>query len=186
MKYTVFLDRDGVINQDSSAYIKSPDEFHFIPKSCEAISLLTHHGFNVILITNQSAIGRKMITQRVLDTIFDKLKTGVTKAGGHIMDIFFCPHTPDAGCDCRKPLPGMITRAQNIYNLDPDHCMMVGDSAKDIECGLAGGCAKTLLVATGNGEKARKTLAAKGIFPDFYGKDLFEAALWIIRHVKPA
>jgi D-glycero-D-manno-heptose 1,7-bisphosphate phosphatase len=183
MKYVVFLDRDGVINQDSPAYIKTPDEFHFIPNSPEAIALLTRHGFDVILITNQSAIGRKMVTQKVLDAIFDKLKTGVEKAGGHITDIFFCPHTPEAGCDCRKPLPGLITRAMATYDIDPGQSLMVGDSAKDIECGLAAGCAKTLLVATGNGENALRTLAENSIHPDFFGKDLLEVAQWIIHNV---
>ncbi len=185
MGYVVFLDRDGVINQDSPDYIKNPDEFHFIPKSPEAIALLTRHGFDVILITNQSAIGRKMMDPSVLDTIFDKLKKGVAKAGGNITDIFFCPHTPEAGCDCRKPLPGLIHQAKAAYNIDPTQSLMVGDSAKDIECGQAAGCAKNILVATGNGEKAIKTLADKGIIPDFYGKDLFETALWIIQHVNP-
>jgi D-glycero-D-manno-heptose 1,7-bisphosphate phosphatase len=184
MKRVVFLDRDGVINRDSSAYIKEPSEFHFIPKSPEAIALLTREGFDVILITNQSAIGRKMVTPGVLDQIFDKLKTGVTKAGGHITDIFFCPHTPEAGCDCRKPLPGLIHQAMAAYKIDPGQSVMVGDSAKDIQCGLGAGCAKNLLVATGNGKKAIKTLADKGIHPDFYGADLFEVAQWIIQ-VKP-
>ncbi len=184
MGYIIFIDRDGVINQDSPAYIKDPSEFHFIPKSCEAIALLTRHGFDVILITNQSVIGRKMVTQKVLDAIFDKLKTGVAKAGGHITDIFFCPHAPDAGCDCRKPLPGLIIQAIRTYNIDPAQSLMVGDSVKDIECGHAAGCAKNLLVATGNGKKALKLLADKGITPDFYGKNLFEAAQWIIQHVK--
>ena len=101
----VFLDRDGVINQDSPAYIKSPEEFHFIPGSPEAISLLCDHGFDVILITNQSAVGRKMIDLETLSLIFDKLRTGVAKVGGTIKDIFCCPHTPDEGCDCRKPAP---------------------------------------------------------------------------------
>ncbi len=186
MGTSVFLDRDGVINQDSLAYIKIPGEFHFIPKSPEAIALLTRHGFDVILITNQSAIGRGMVTPRVLDAIFDKLKTGVAAAGGHIKDIFFCPHTPDAGCDCRKPLPGLILQAMAVYGIDPGQSFMVGDSAKDIECGLAAGCGKNLLVATGNGKKAIKTLADKGIVPNFYGQDLFEVAQWIIQHVKPA
>jgi D-glycero-D-manno-heptose 1,7-bisphosphate phosphatase len=185
MGYTIFLDRDGVINEDSPAYIKNPDEFHFILKSPEAIALLTQHGFDVILITNQSIIGRNMVTPKVLDAIFEKLKTGVQKAGGSIKDILFCPHTPDAGCDCRKPLPGLIHNAMKIHDLDPGHTMMVGDSVKDIKCGLAAGCAKNLLVATGNGKAALKILGDKGIHPDFFGKDLFDTALWIILHVNP-
>lgn len=182
---TIFLDRDGVINEDSPAYIKHPDEFHFIPKSPEAIALLCRHGFDIILITNQSAIGRNMMSLETSEAIFEKLKKGVDRAGGSIKDIFFCPHLPKAGCDCRKPLPGLILQALKTHSLDPGHSLMVGDSARDIECGLAAGCVKTILVATGNGPVALKTLAAKGIVPDYYAKDLFDAALWIIRHVKP-
>jgi len=185
MGYTIFMDRDGVINEDSPAYIKHSSEFHFIPKSPQAIALLTQYGFDVILITNQSIIGRKMVTPQVLDAIFEKLKTGVKEAGGQIKDIFFCPHTPDAGCECRKPLPGLIYNAMKTHAIDPGHSLMVGDSVKDIECGLAAGCAKNLLVATGNGKKALKTLGNKGIVPDFFGKDLFETALWIIQNVNP-
>ena len=184
MKRIVFLDRDGVINQDSDAYIKTPDEFHFIPRSPQAIALLTQHGFDVILITNQSAIGRGMVSPLVLDAIFNKLKTGVKAAGGHITDIFFCPHTPQAGCDCRKPLPGLILQAMATHDIDPAHSCMVGDSAKDIECGLSAKCSKNILVATGNGRQAINTLKEKGVIPDFFGKDLFDAALWIINNMK--
>ncbi len=180
MEYTIFLDRDGVVNADSPAYIKSPDEFHFIPQSPEAIALLNRHGFEVILITNQSALGRKMITQDTLEAIFDKMKTGIHRAGGQIKDIFYCPHTPDAGCDCRKPRPGMILEAMARYKIDGGSAVMVGDSAKDIECGRAAGCGRNLLVATGNGKKALDRLLDKGIAPDFYAKNLFEAAQWII------
>ncbi|MCG8636768.1 MAG: D-glycero-beta-D-manno-heptose 1,7-bisphosphate 7-phosphatase [Desulfobacterales bacterium] len=180
MGYTIFLDRDGVINQDSPEYIKSPEEFHFIDKSPEAIALLTSHGFDVILITNQSAIGREMITRATLEAIFDKMRAGVEAAGGVIKDIFFCPHIPGAGCACRKPLPGLIGQAVHRHGIDPANSLMVGDSAKDIECGLAAGCDKTVLVSTGNGKKAAPELAEKGIRPDFLAGDLYAAARWII------
>ena len=98
-QYTVFLDRDGVINHDSDAYIKHPDEFHFISKSPDAIALLNAKGFQVILITNQSAVGRGMISVRTLDAILKKMTRGVEQAGGRIKDIFFCPHGPNQGCD---------------------------------------------------------------------------------------
>ncbi len=176
----VFLDRDGVINEDSPAYIKSPEEFHFIPGSPEAISLLCDHGFEVILITNQSAVGRKMISVETLSMIFDKLKAGVAEVGGTIKDIFCCPHTPDDSCDCRKPAPGLIDLAVSKYGLDPAATVMVGDSAKDIACGMAAGCGKTVLVATGNGPAARAALAQKDIVPDHYAEDLLAAARWII------
>ena len=94
MKYIVFLDRDGVINIDSSKYVKNESEFEFIPKSPEAIALLCKNGFHVIVITNQSMIGRNMVTQRILDAIFKKMKDGVKKAGGDIKDIFFLSRYP--------------------------------------------------------------------------------------------
>ncbi len=180
MGYTIFLDRDGVINEDCSAYIKSPDEFHFIPNSPEAIGLLTRHGFEVILITNQSAVGRKMITRQTLEAIFDKMRSGIGQAGGVIKDIFYCPHTPDEGCSCRKPRPGMILEAMARYKIDPDFAVMVGDSAKDIDCGRAAGCKMSVLVATGNGKKAMDDLAKKESPPDFFAEDLFAVAQWII------
>lgn len=184
-EYTVFLDRDGVINHDSDAYIKHPDEFHFIPKSPDAIALLNAKGFQVILISNQSAVGRGMISARTLDAIFKKMTCGVEQAGGRIKDILFCPHAPDQGCDCRKPKPGMILQAVARHSIDLNKSFMVGDSAKDIECGKNAGCAKTILVKTGNGAKARVTLTEKGIIPDFLAGDLYEAALWITANFSP-
>lgn len=184
MTFTVFLDRDGVINADSPLYIKSPDEFHFIPNSPEAMAELCAHGCEIILITNQSAVGRKMITRDTLTAIFRKLEKGVQRAGGKVRDIFFCPHTPDQGCDCRKPLPGLIEQAVKKYKIDPMRSVMVGDSAKDIECGRAAGCRATVLVATGNGAAAKAALEEKGMAPDYYARDLFDAAQWIITHLK--
>lgn len=181
MRYTVFLDRDGVINKDSSDYVKHPSEFEFIQKSPEAIALLTQHQFELYLITNQSLIGRKMASQETLNAIFDKMNTGVQAAGGEIRDIFFCPHLPDEGCSCRKPGPGMILSAQKKHGLDLERSCMIGDSANDIECAQNAGCSKTILVKTGNGNTALKELQKKGITPDFIAKDLFHAALWLTK-----
>ncbi len=179
----VFLDRDGVINIDSPEYIKNESEFEFIPESPEAIALLNQNGFKVIVITNQSVIGRKMISQKTLNAIFKKMKNGIKKAGGEITDIFFCPHAPEKNCSCRKPKPGLILEAKKKYQIDLNQTFMVGDSAKDIECALNAGCSKVLLVKTGNGLKARHYLLQKGIIPDYIGKNLYETALWIINSV---
>jgi D-glycero-D-manno-heptose 1,7-bisphosphate phosphatase len=184
MLNTIFLDRDGVINVDSPDYIKTPDEFHFIPGSQKAISLLTDHGFDVIIITNQSVINRKMVTSPTLDAIFDKLKSGVRAAGGTIKDIFFCPHTPHDTCSCRKPLPGLILQAQKKYDLHLEDTCMVGDSAKDILCARNAGCGKAVLVKTGNGETALKNLQALGQSPDHVVPDLMAAARLIIQNYK--
>lgn len=184
MGYTVFLDRDGVINLDSSDYIKDPSEFVFIPNSPEAIALLTQNGFTVIVITNQSLIGRHMATPDTLQAIFKKMKAGVKKAGGEIKDIFYCPHVPEDKCACRKPKPGLILDAKKKYPIALDQSCMVGDSAKDIECARNAGCSKAVLVKTGNGSAAQAELRKKGITPDHIASDLYEAACWIIKSLK--
>jgi len=184
MDFTVFLDRDGVVNQDSPLYIKSPEEFLFIPNSPEAVAALTRAGIRVILITNQSVIGRSMVTPQGLDAIFQKMRAGVETAGGQLHDIFFCPHVPDEGCDCRKPAPGMILAAAKKHGIDLTRSCMVGDSAKDILCGRNAGCGATVLVQTGNGKKAAKELAAQGVTPDHTAPDLAEAVPWILDHAK--
>ncbi len=179
-KRVVFLDRDGVINQDSPDYIKTPEEFNFLPGSAEGISKLSKKGYDVIIITNQSVINRKMVTGKVLDEIFSKMKNGVIAEGGEINDIFFCPHTPDDKCTCRKPAPGLILNAQKKYGIDLKSSVMVGDSAKDIEAARNAGCGLAVLVKTGNGIKAESALKEKNIIPDYIAEDLFDAVNWII------
>ncbi len=183
MNNIVFLDRDGVINIDSPNYIKTPSEFNFIPKSPDAIALLSQNGFKVIIITNQSLIGRKMADQATLDAIFKKMTDGVKKAGGHITDIFFCPHTPEDNCSCRKPAPGLIQKAVVKHHIDLSKTCMVGDSAKDIECAMNAGCKTTLLVKTGNGRKALPELKIRNTPPDHIADDLYAAAQWIVQNV---
>ncbi len=180
-KQAIFVDRDGVINRDSAAYIKNCDEFQFLPESLEALALLEQHGYDVIVITNQSIIGRKMVGIDVLMAIFDKLTKGVENAGGNIKDIYFCPHAPDDQCDCRKPLPGMILKAGEKHDINLEKSCMIGDSAKDIECGKNAGCGMTLLVKTGNGLKAEAELKEKYKEPDFVANDLLDAVKWIIQ-----
>jgi D-glycero-D-manno-heptose 1,7-bisphosphate phosphatase len=179
-KQVVFLDRDGVINQDSSDYIKSWREFIFLPNSLEALKILTRKGFTLIVITNQSVIHRKWVLPEVLEEMHLRLKAAVAAHGGRITDIFVCPHTPEQGCSCRKPKPGLIEQACQKYAIDLSDAVMVGDSAKDILCGIAAGCGRTILVQTGNGVLANASLAKDNIFPSVVAADLLEAARWII------
>ena len=181
LKKTAFLDRDGVINHDSSEYIKNRREFKFIPGSLDAIRRLTVNGFSVIIITNQSVINRKMVTPDGLGRIHNMLKETAAAHGGKILDLFFCPHTETDGCQCRKPKPGLIDMARQAHNIDMNFSVMVGDSAKDIECAKNAGCFKSILVKTGAGTKSEKILRAKDIFPDHVTADLDEAASRIIR-----
>ncbi len=177
---TVFLDRDGVINVDSPDFIKSWAEFHFIPKSIEAIRRLTEAGIRVIVITNQSAVHRRMITLASLEEMHRNMCQAVEEAGGRIQDIFFCPHLPDEGCDCRKPAPGMILAACHRHGIDIAESVMVGDSAKDILTAKTAGCGLSVLVQTGNGKRAEQILRDQGRQPDHIAADLDQAVDWII------
>lgn len=180
----VFLDRDGVINHDSPEYIKSCAEFEFLAGSLEAIRDLTVNGFNIIIITNQSVIGRKMVSESGLKAIFDLLTSKVEASGGKIKDIFFCPHVPEDQCRCRKPETGLIQAAQQKYGIDLSKTYMVGDSTKDIECAKKAGCGRSILVKTGNGPAAEQDLIRKNLIPDHVAADLFEAAQWILEDFK--
>ena len=176
----VFLDRDGTINHDSTDYIKNRSEFKLIAGSIEAIRLLTFGGFTSIVITNQSALARKLISPGELDHIHAIMKAAIKSGGGKITDIFFCPHLPNEGCDCRKPAPGLLLQAQLKYNIDLPRSIMVGDSAKDIECARNAGCGQAVLVKTGKDDVAEDMLKAKQIDADYTAKDLFDAANWIL------
>ena len=180
----VFLDRDGVINQDSADYIKSWSEFEFLAGSLEAINLLKLNRFVTIVITNQSVINRNMVTREGLEYIHNMMKAAVRDQGGEITDIFFCPHIPEDQCDCRKPQPGLIYQARRKYGIDIENTVMVGDSVKDIECARNAGCRHAVLVQTGNGPAAQKALKAKNILPDYVARDLLEAVEWIISKYK--
>ena len=186
MKNVVFLDRDGVINHDSPDYIKSWSEFEFLPGSLEALKQLTLSRFPIIIITNQSAIHRKMISKEDLDVIHDMMKKAVQSNGGEIKDIFYCPHIPQDRCDCRKPKSGLIYRAKKRYRIDLETSIMVGDSAKDIECARNAGCGSAILVKTGNGVMAEKILIEKMIHPDVIVPNLLEAVNWIVARNSPA
>lgn len=181
-KKTVFIDRDGVINKDSEAYIKHWSEFIFLPRSLLALKKLTQHHFRSYIITNQSAINRKMVSFKTLDQIHTNMMAEVSSAGGQIDDIFFCPHVPKDRCSCRKPKPGLVLSAQKKHHIDLSLAYMIGDSAKDIECARIAGCGFALLVKTGNYTEAVKTLSDKGMVPDYTALDLYDAASWIITH----
>ncbi len=178
----VFLDRDGVINHDSPNYIKSWKEFEFLPRSLSALKLLKENNFSVILITNQSAVSRRLITLQELDYIHHMLKQIVMGNGGYIKDIFYCPHGPEDNCYCRKPKPGLVIKAKEQYGIEIKNAYMVGDSARDIECSKKALCGYNILVKTGNGLSAEKMLYEKGCFLDYVAEDLYDAAEWIINN----
>ena len=171
-----FVDRDGVINRDRDDYVKSVAEFEFLPGSPEALARLHESGWMIVLVSNQAAIARGIITQDELDRITDVLRNGVEAAGGKIDAIYYCPHRPEDNCDCRKPLPGMILRASSDLGIDPKAAVFVGDAERDIRAGKAAGC-KTVLVLSG--KLTACEAAAIDPAPDFIAADLGQAADWI-------
>jgi D-glycero-D-manno-heptose 1,7-bisphosphate phosphatase len=156
----IVLDRDGVINRDSEQFIKSPDEWRPIPGSLEAIARLHHAGFRVVVATNQSGIGRGLFDMATLNAIHEKMYKALAQAGGRIDAVFYCPHTADSDCECRKPKAGMLREIGVRFGIEMTGVPCVGDSVRDLEAAEAVG-AQPLLVLTGKGES---TLRA-GHFP---------------------
>ncbi|WP_157314503.1 D-glycero-beta-D-manno-heptose 1,7-bisphosphate 7-phosphatase [Chitinibacter sp. GC72] len=148
----LILDRDGVINHDRPDFIKSPNEWLPIAGSLEAIGELTRAGWTIVVATNQSCIGRGIINVDMLNQIHAKMHRAVVNAGGHIDAIFFCPHAPDSGCECRKPAPGMVLDIARRFRVDVEDCLMVGDSLRDLQAVVSAG-GQAILVRTGNGGK---------------------------------
>lgn len=157
----VILDRDGVLNQDSDAYIKSVDEWIAIPGSAEAVGKLCKAGYTVAVATNQSGLARGYFTQTDLNAMHNKMTTLATKQGGQFAHIAYCPHGPDDHCDCRKPLPGLIHQIETALDVSAEGAWMVGDSIRDLEAGVQAGC-KPVLVRTGKGEKSERKLTSEG------------------------
>ena len=173
----VILDRDGVINYDSAQFIKSPEEWIPIPGSLEAIAMLNQAGFRVALATNQSGIERGLFDMATLNAIHDKMHRALGQFGGRIDALFYCPHTADSNCDCRKPKPGMLEEISKRFGTALDGVPSVGDSLRDLQAGMPLG-AQPILVRTGKGER---TLSEGGL-PEgtWICADLMEAAHRII------
>lgn len=155
----IILDRDGVINKESRAYIKNPNEWIPISGSIEAIAKLTQAGFTINIATNQSGIARGLFSMQDFIAIHDKLMHIVEAAGGKINRIYFCPHEPTDNCNCRKPKPGMLVQMQKDLGVDfkAMHPIYVGDSLRDLELALATGC--EFILVTGEFSDGKETLA---------------------------
>jgi D-glycero-D-manno-heptose 1,7-bisphosphate phosphatase len=173
----VILDRDGVINFDSDQFIKSPQEWHPIPNSLEAIARLGQAGFRVVIASNQSGVGRGLFDMSTLNSIHAKMHKLTAQAGGRIDAVFFCPHAADSKCNCRKPKPGLFTEIAARFHMDLKGVPAIGDALRDMEAALAVG-AQPMLVKTGKG---MRTLEGGGLpagIPVY--EDLMEAAQAII------
>ena len=146
----LILDRDGVINYDSDAYIKSVEEWRPLPGAIEAIAQLSKAGWTVAVATNQSGIARGYYDIATLDAMHERLRSLVAEQGGEVGLIVYCPHGPDAGCACRKPKPGMLQAIATHYGADLAGCWFVGDSLGDLQAAQAVD-SQPVLVKTGKG-----------------------------------
>ncbi|MEO8628696.1 MAG: D-glycero-beta-D-manno-heptose 1,7-bisphosphate 7-phosphatase [Betaproteobacteria bacterium] len=150
----VILDRDGVINQDSDQFIKTPDEWKPIPGSLEAIARLNHMGYRVVVASNQSGLGRGLFDMATLNAINEKMYKALGQSGGRIDALFYCPHAAEASCACRKPKPGMFEDIARRFNTSLLEVMSVGDSLRDMQAAATAG-ALPILVLTGKGKKTQ-------------------------------
>jgi D-glycero-D-manno-heptose 1,7-bisphosphate phosphatase len=169
----VVLDRDGTINEDRADFVKSAEEWVPLPGALEAIARLNQAGWHVVIATNQSGIGRGLFDMAALNAMHVKMNQALHRLGGRVDAVFFCPHSPQDGCTCRKPLPGLLEQIAERYGVGLAGVPAVGDSARDLEAAAAAGC-EPHLVRTGKlaraGEDAlaalRRTVPAMQVHAD--------------------
>ncbi|NDC60668.1 MAG: D-glycero-beta-D-manno-heptose 1,7-bisphosphate 7-phosphatase [Betaproteobacteria bacterium] len=178
----VILDRDGTINQDSDDYVKTVDEWLPLPGAIDAMARLHHAGWHVVIATNQSGLGRGLFDVATLNQMHDKMNKLLALAGGRVDAIFYCPHTPDDHCQCRKPLPGLLEQIAERFGVHLSEVHVVGDSLRDAQAGAAVGC-QTHLVRTGKSQALTSNQLPKGFPPDTrVHADLADFVEWLIDH----
>lgn len=152
---TIFLDRDGVINRNrpQGDYVKSWEEFEFLPGALGAIARLTQAGFRLLVITNQACVSKGLVSWATVREIHGRMMKEIAQAGGQIEGVLCCPHAADAGCDCRKPAPGLLRRAYEEYRVDLRQAILVGDTVKDVQTAAVVGM-PAIMVLSGLGRIA--------------------------------
>ena len=153
----VILDRDGVINHDSPDYIRTPEQWQPIEGSVEAIAALGAAGFMPVVVSNQSGVGRGLLTAAVLQRIHARMSEAVAAAGGRLGGIYHCPHTPEKGCGCRKPAPGLVRQMERELGYCAQGAPLIGDKKSDLDLARRVG-ARPILVRTGYGATTLTTL----------------------------
>jgi D-glycero-D-manno-heptose 1,7-bisphosphate phosphatase len=142
----VILGRDGVLNEYREGHVTAPEEWQPVPGALEALARLNHAGWHVVVATNQAGIGRGMIDMSAVNAVHAHMNQQLMVQGGRIDAVFFCPHTPEEGCECRKPKPGMMMEIGRRYGVDLDQVPMVGDTLRDLLAAEAAGCEPHLVL----------------------------------------
>lgn len=172
----VFLDRDGVICKDRDDYVKSWDEFVWLPKAREALKRLNDNHHIAIVVTNQAGVSRGFSSRQAVEDIHCRMTKSVSEAGGRIERVYYCPHKPEDGCDCRKPKPGLFFQAARDFSIDLKKSYLIGDKISDIEAGHSVGCT-TIMIK--NGENTGNTKGESRA--DYTASDLSEAVDLILK-----
>lgn len=171
----IFLDRDGVIIENRANYVRSWDDVHIFPQALTALARLDEWPGKIVIVTNQSVVGRGLISLQEAQAINWQLLREIEAAGGRIDAVYMCPHAPDDQCDCRKPRPGLLTQAAKALHIDLEQSMMIGDALTDLAAGRAAGVGEVALVRTGHGKKHVQSPAAETMAPFPIYDTLFDA-----------
>jgi D-glycero-D-manno-heptose 1,7-bisphosphate phosphatase len=187
MKQAVFLDRDGVINEEVN-YLSEPDQLRLIPGAAEAIARLNQVGLPVIVITNQAGVARGYYPEAQIEVVHAALTHQLAQAGAHIDRFYYCPHHPTEGlplyrmeCNCRKPKPGLLLQARQDFDLDLQRCFVIGDNHSDIALSQSTGC-RTVLVLTGHGARVWREWR-EDFQPEHVAPDLSAAVAWVLKQI---
>ncbi len=181
----VFVDRDGIINEDRGyAYVKAWDEFVFLPGVKETFARLAEWGIPVIVVSNQSCVGKGLVRAEQVEEIHERMVAEIEQAGGRILGVYVCPHTDEDACGCRKPAPGLLIQAAGDLGVDLRRSFVVGDSVRDLEAGRQVG-AHTVLVKSGKGKQELEKATERSITPDAVCERL-EDLLEVIREARGA
>jgi D-glycero-D-manno-heptose 1,7-bisphosphate phosphatase len=175
----VFIDRDGVINENRSDYVKSWDEFKFLDGSFGALARLAPCKLKVVIVSNQSAIGRQHVSREMVEDIHRRMVHQIEQSGGRVDRVLYCPHHPDENCGCRKPKPGLLEQAGREFELDLTRSYVIGDALEDLQAGWNVGC-QTLLVRTGRGAESIRHLDRQNGSRPVVVDDLKGAVEWIL------
>ena len=143
----VILGRDGILNEFREGHVTEPEEWLPVPGALEAVARINHAGWHTVVATNQSGIGRGMIDMSAVNAVHARMHQLLQAQGGRIDAVFFCPHTPEDGCDCRKPLPGMLLDIGRRYGISLQGVAMVGDTLRDLQAAQAAGCEPHLVLS---------------------------------------
>ena len=177
----VFLDRDGVIIENRADYILSWNDVQILPGALAALSRLSDTNFKIVIATNQSAIGRGLLTMQIAEDINERLASEIQLAGARLDAIYMCPHKPEDRCPCRKPQPGLILQAAQALSIDLKHSFLIGDAIDDLRAGRAAGVGEVALVFTGRGAQQFASPEAEQLKPFRTFNDLSDAIDQILR-----